>query len=74
MGNRMQKSLDEQNYWQLLEMVASPDADVDTDLLAECLFDIAQGNADAKISATERLVSHMREFLPDFANNEASNN
>lgn len=62
-------NLSEENYWQLLELVASPDCEIDTDALAECLYKIAEGGTDVKSTAIESLIASVREFLPDYATN-----
>lgn len=63
-------SLNEENYWQLLELVASPDVELDTDLLANCLYSITEGSASEKNTSITHLIQHVREFLPDFASNQ----
>jgi len=64
----MALQLSEEHYWQLLELVASPDIDLDTDSIAECLFLIANGDSSQQKESTQQLVSMIREYLPDFAN------
>jgi predicted secreted protein len=66
----MSKKLNEQNYWQILEMVASANCDLDTDSLSEYLYTIAEGDADEKAVATNLLINELRQYLPDFASNE----
>lgn len=63
----MANKLNEQNYWQILELFASPDSDIDSDELSELLYLIAEGSADEKAQATQSLINLVRTYLPDFA-------
>lgn len=61
------EQLSEENFWQLLELIASPDVDMDTDAAAQFLYLISYGDALQKQEATKSLILMVRELLPDFA-------
>lgn len=61
------QQLSEENIWQLLELIASPDIDFDTDSAAQFLHLAIYGESNQKQEATNSLINMVRELLPDFA-------
>lgn len=57
-------SITTEQFWQMLELVASPDCDADTDELAEALGMIANGTQEAKEEGIKRLLAEMANHLP----------
>lgn len=56
-------SIDEQDFWKLLEMVASPNGDMDTELLADALNKIANGDPDDREAGIEAIHMEMAKCL-----------
>lgn len=63
----MSKTLTEQNFWQILELFASDDCDLESEELSELLYLIVEGTEDQKTEAKEALIKLVRSYLPDFA-------
>ena len=59
-------SITTEQFWQMLELVASPDCDADTDELAEALGMIANGSESDRVEGARRLRSEVSKYLPDF--------
>jgi|GEM_PF-2981892 len=57
-------SIDRDRFWQLLEIVASPGCDVDTDTLADALDDIANGSPEEREAGIAAILAEMAKHLP----------
>ncbi|MCL7743718.1 hypothetical protein LV476_01965 [Guyparkeria hydrothermalis] len=54
----------------MLELVASPDCDADTDELAEALGMIANGSEEVREEGTRKLLDEVGRYLPNFSGTE----
>lgn len=59
-----QPEINAEQFWQLLEIVASPESDIDTDVLADALDMIANGSPDDREKGIESLLGEMAKHLP----------
>ncbi len=57
-------TLDQATLWQLLELIASPDCDIDSDLLAEALDDVINGSPADREAGIETVLREMARYLP----------
>jgi hypothetical protein len=56
--------INREQFWQLLEIVASPGCDIDTDTLADALDDIANGSPEERDAGIGVILSEMAKYLP----------
>lgn len=64
MDTKDQNAINENQLWQLLELVASPDADIDTDSLAEVLEMAVNGDGETKIAGIRKIHEQLDNNLP----------
>lgn len=64
MDNVAEPSITTEQFWQMLELVASPDCDADTDELAEALGMIANGSSEEREEGIRRLLAEVAQHLP----------
>ena len=57
-------SITTEQFWQMLELVASPDCDADTDELAEALGMITNGSESDRAEGIRRLLDEVAQHLP----------
>lgn len=56
-------TITQEQLWQLLELVASPDCDLDTDLLAEALDKAINGSQDGKAEGIATILGEMEKLF-----------
>lgn len=64
MNNEATPTIDENGYWQLIELIASPDCDIDTDIIAEALDKITNGSVDERKEGIQMIRREAEKYLP----------
>lgn len=57
-------TVNEEKLWQMLELVASPDCDIDTEILASALDRLINGTKAEKEEGARQLQEEMDRCLP----------
>lgn len=57
--------IDGMAFWQMLELVADKNCDIDTDVLSQALDQIANGSPDEREEGIQAIKDEMARWLPD---------
>lgn len=65
MNKKAIQTIDKNGFWQMFEVIASPDCDIDTDVIAEALDKITNGSPQDREDGIEAIRVEISKYLPE---------